>query len=95
MTDTIAINMARLESKVELLEERNQMLMEQINNLKERIKDLEVDKGFLLREIEEKNKQIAKKDEIISKLTPLALPKPKATITERFKRLFGRSNDKT
>jgi excisionase family DNA binding protein len=39
-----------------LLEERNQMLQEQINSIKERIRDLETDKGFLLSQIEEKEK---------------------------------------
>jgi excisionase family DNA binding protein len=66
-----------------LLEERTQMLQEQIDNLKEHIRDLETDKGFLL-------SQIGEKDKVINELMPRALPKPRTRIGERIKRLFRR-----
>lgn len=86
VADNTTQNVVRLESKVELLQEKNQMFQEQIGSLKERIRELETDKGFLLNQIEEK-------DKVISKLMPRALPEPKVGIGERFKRLFRRGEE--
>lgn len=83
---------SQLEHDKKLLEERNQRLQEQIDILKDRIKDLEADKGFLLDQLKEKDRQIAEKDRIINELMPRALPKPK--VRDRwFKRLFRRANE--
>ncbi len=69
------------------------MLQEQINSLKERIRDLDTDsgrpsnawhrEGFLLSQIEGK-------DRVINELMPRALPKPKMRMGERVKQLFRR-----
>lgn len=87
MTDNLATPVAtdavRLKFEKERLEERNRMLQDQIDMLRERIKELEADKGFLLDQLKEK-------DKIINELMPRALPKPKTKISERLKRLFGR-----
>ena len=71
------IKLVQLEGNVKLLEERNQMLEKRLN-------ELENDKGFLLR-------QIMEKDQLIGKLTPLALPMPKMTFGQRMKRMFKKS----
>ena len=81
--------------ELKLANEKIQMLQEQINSFKERIKDLEADKGFLLEQLREKDRQIAEKDKIISELMPRALPKPKTTIRGKIRRLFGRSRNNT
>jgi len=83
VTDSTVMDVVRLESKVGLLEQHNQMLQNQINMQKERIRELETDKGFLLTQIEEK-------DKVISELMPRALPKPKMNLGERIRKLFRR-----
>ena len=55
--------------------------MEIVKLLRERISELEADKGFLL-------EQIREKDKLISELTIRALPKPKTPLGERLKRIF-------
>ena len=81
MTDNVAqmtdMKLLQLESNAKLLEERNQML-------EQRLRDLEEDKGFLL-------SQILEKDQLINKLTPLALPESKITFGQRIKRIFRKS----
>jgi len=77
MTD---MKLNQLESEKKLLEEHNQML-------RERVSELEQDKGFLL-------SQISEKDRLIDKLTPLALPEPKVKF-RRLKRIFGRSDSQS
>lgn len=84
---------SQLEADKRILEERNQSLQEQIDILKERIKELEADKGFLLEQLREKDRQLAEKDRIINELIPRALPKPKR---ERgwLRRLFKRPKER-
>mgnify|MGYP000415604293 CR=1 FL=1 len=90
ITPTIGLKVGQdtgqLEMELRLANERIRMLQEQIDSLKGRIRDLEADKGFLL-------EQIREKDDLISKLTPLALPKPKTSIRSRFRRLFGKGDN--
>lgn len=77
----------RHEYELRILEERNQNLQEKMASLKERIRELEEDKGFLLNQIE-------KKDRVIKELMPKALPKPKQSIGEKIKGLFRRQDTK-
>ena len=72
-----------MEIELRVSREQNRMLKEQIDILSFRISDLEEDKGFLLNQIEEK-------DRVISELMPKALPKPKQSIGDRIKGLFRR-----
>lgn len=81
--------------ELRLANERIKMLQAQVDSLKERIRDLETDKGFLLDQIKEKDGQIAERDKIIGELIPRALPKPKTTIGDRFRHLFKRGEEKT
>jgi excisionase family DNA binding protein len=71
------MKLLQFESNTKLLEERNQVL-------EQRLRDLEKDKGFLL-------SQILEKDQLINKLTPLALPESKITFGQRIKRIFRKS----
>ena len=77
VTQMTDMKLLQLESNTKLLEERNQML-------EQRLRDLEEDKGFLL-------SQILEKDQLINKLTPLALTEPKMTFGQRVKRIFRKS----
>ena len=77
VTQMTDMKLLQFESNAKLLEERNQML-------EQRLRDLEKDKGFLL-------SQILEKDQLINKLTPLALPKPKIKFGQRIKRIFRKS----
>jgi excisionase family DNA binding protein len=77
MPQVTAINVTQLEGDIRLLEERSKML-------EQKVRELEEDKGFLLR-------QIAEKDQLIGKLTPLALPMPRRSLKDRFRGLFGKS----
>jgi hypothetical protein len=70
--------------------EQNETLKQRIGDLEGRIRDLEEDKGFLLDQVRQKDVQIEEKDSLIGRLTPLALPKPKATLRERVVGLFRR-----
>ena len=76
---------AELEMELRFANEKIELLQEQVEALKERIRDLESDKGFLLEQLKEK-------DRIIKELMPRALPKPR----ERgwLRRLFKRSKGK-
>jgi excisionase family DNA binding protein len=76
-----ATDVPQMEYEFKLLRERNQML-------ENRVQELEEDKGFLLSQINEK-------DRLMNELVLRALPKPKATVGERLKRLFKRSRSDT
>jgi excisionase family DNA binding protein len=58
----------------------------EIEMLRERVRELESDKAFLL-------DQIREKDRLISELTIRALPKPKPPFGERIRRIFRRKNN--
>jgi len=68
-----------LQEQIEILKEQH---AEQLSTLRERIKELEADKGFLL-------EQLREKDRIIKELMPRALPRPRKE--GWLKRLFKRS----
>ncbi|RKY02966.1 MAG: hypothetical protein DRJ51_05905 [Thermoprotei archaeon] len=89
VTDTVSID---ADSRTTLLETELRYLREQNQMLKERIRELETDKGFLLEQLKEKDRQIAEKDRIINELIPRALPRPK-TEGGWFRRLFKRSRE--
>lgn len=87
--DTVSID---IDSRMTLLETELRHLREQNQMLRERIRELEADKGFLLEQLKEKDRQIAEKDRIINELIPRALPKPKAE-GGWFRRLFKRAKE--
>ncbi len=65
---------------------------ELISVLRDRIRELEQDKAFLLEQLKEKDRQIADLSQLVDRLTLTALPAPQKTLRERLRALFKRGS---